>query len=103
MRDLHPQATEHAGHFKAQALAAKCVPAKCVVGAPFYQARLAENFLALVHKVYRAMERHWHRMQRTRSWAGAHLARLPTEQRAYPIAGPKLCLPYGGAAALAML
>ena len=56
-------------------------------------------------KVYRAVERYWHRMLRSRSWAGGGLtwdAFHQIKQRT-PLLRPKLRLPYRELQALAVL
>jgi len=63
---------------------------------------VAGNIWARVH---RAMERYWHRMLRSRSWAGGGLtwdAFYQIKQRT-PLLGPKLRLPYRELQALAVL
>ncbi len=65
---------------------------------------VAGNFRALF-RVYRAVERYWHRMLRTRSWAGAHLTWDAFHQikKRTPLLRPKLRLPYRELQALAVL
>jgi RNA-directed DNA polymerase len=65
---------------------------------------VAGNIRALF-KVYRAVERYWHRMLRSRSWAGSGLtwdAFQQIKQRT-PLLRPKLRLPYRELQALAVL
>ena len=65
---------------------------------------VAGNIRALF-KVYRAVERYWHRMLRSRSWAGGGLtwdAFQQIKQRT-PLLRPKLRLPYRELQALAVL
>jgi hypothetical protein len=65
---------------------------------------VAGNLRALV-KVYRAVERYWCRMLRSRSWAAGHLtwdAFNQIKQRT-PLLRPKLRLPYRELQALAVL
>ena len=64
---------------------------------------IAGNFRAL-HKVYRAVERYWHKMLCSRSWKGA--VRWSVFQRIrtqFPLMRPKLYLPYRELQAIAML
>jgi RNA-directed DNA polymerase len=65
---------------------------------------VAGNIRALF-KVYRAVERHWHRMLRSRSWAGEHLTWSAFHQikQRTPLLRPKLRLPYREIQALAVL
>jgi RNA-directed DNA polymerase len=65
---------------------------------------VAGNIRALF-KVYRAVERYWHRMLRTRSWAGARLTWDAFHQikERTPLLRPKLRLPYRELQALAVL
>jgi hypothetical protein len=65
---------------------------------------VAGNIRALF-KVYRAVERYWHRMLLSRSWAGGGLtwdAFHQIKQRT-PLLRPKLRLPYRELQALAVL
>jgi RNA-directed DNA polymerase len=64
---------------------------------------IAGNFRAL-HRVYRAVERYWHKMLCSRSWKGA--IRWSVFQRIkaqFPLLRPKLSLPYRELQAIAML
>lgn len=65
---------------------------------------IAGNIRAL-QKVYRAVERYWHRMLCSRSWAGRHLTWENFHQRTArtPLLRPKLALPYPALQALAVL
>jgi group II intron reverse transcriptase/maturase len=64
---------------------------------------IAGNFRAL-QKVYRAVERYWHKMLCSRSWKGAICWTLFHQIRARsPILRPKLYLPYRELQAIAML
>jgi hypothetical protein len=56
-------------------------------------------------KVYRAVERYWHRMLRSRSWAGEHLTWAAFHQikQRTPLLRPKLRLPFREMQALAVL
>lgn len=64
---------------------------------------IAGNFRSL-QKVHRAVERYWHKMLCSRSWAG-HITWAAFHQikRVYPILRPKLYLPYKELQALAVL
>jgi len=64
---------------------------------------IAGNIRALL-KVYRAVERYWHRMLCSRSWAGAHLTwdAFHQIQERMPLQRPKLQLPYRALQALAV-
>src|ERR1035438_5393950 len=64
---------------------------------------IAGNIRALL-KVYRAVERYWHRMLCSRSWAGAHLTWDAFHQikERMPLQRPKLQLPYRALQALAV-
>ena len=65
---------------------------------------VAGNLRCLV-KVYRAVERYWHRMLRSRSWAGRRLTWEKYHQikARTPLLKPKLRLPYAELQALAVL
>ena len=65
---------------------------------------VAGNLRCLV-KVYRAVERYWHRMLRSRSWAGRRLTWEKYHQikARTPLLTPKLRLPYPELQALAVL
>jgi hypothetical protein len=65
---------------------------------------VAGNYRCLV-KVYRAVERYWHRMLRSRSWAGSGLTWDMFHQikERTPLLKPKLRLPYWALQALAVL
>ena len=65
---------------------------------------VAGNLRCLV-KVYRAVERYWHRMLRSRSWAGRRLtwAKYHQIKARTPLLKPKLRLPYAELQALAVL
>jgi RNA-directed DNA polymerase len=65
---------------------------------------VAGNLRCLV-KVYRAVERYWHRMLRSRSWAGRALNWSMFNQinERTPLLKPKLRLPYTELQALAVL
>jgi hypothetical protein len=65
---------------------------------------VAGNLRCLV-KVYRAVERYWHRMLRSRSWAGRRLTWEKYHQikARMPLLKPKLRLPYAELQALAVL
>ena len=65
---------------------------------------VAGNLRCLV-KVYRAVERYWHRMLRSRSWAGGRLtwAMFNQLKERTPLLKPKLRLPYPELQALAVL
>ena len=56
-------------------------------------------------KVYRAVERYWHQMLRSRSWAGGHLTWAAFQQvkQRTPLLRPKLRLPYRDMQTLAVL
>src|SRR5262245_32043644 len=56
-------------------------------------------------KVYRTVERYWHRMLRSRSWAGENLTWDTFHQikQRTPLLRPKLRLPYREMQALAVL
>jgi RNA-directed DNA polymerase len=56
-------------------------------------------------KVYRAAERYWHRMLRSRSWAGRRLTwdMFNQMKERTPLLQPKLRLPYPELQALAVL
>ena len=56
-------------------------------------------------KVYRVVERYWHRMLRSRSWAGGRLtwAMFNQLKERTPLLKPKLRLPYAELQALAVL
>ena len=56
-------------------------------------------------KVYRAVERYWRRMLRSRSWAGRRLTWEKYHQikAGTPLLKPKLRLPYAELQALAVL
>jgi RNA-directed DNA polymerase len=64
---------------------------------------IAGNFRAL-HRVYRTVERYWHKMLCSRSWKGAItwsvFQRIRTQ---FPLMRPKLYLPYRELQAIAML
>ena len=64
---------------------------------------IAGNIRALL-KVYRAVERYWHRMLCSRSWAGAHLTwdAFHQIQERTPLQRPKLQLPYRALQTLAV-
>jgi RNA-directed DNA polymerase len=55
--------------------------------------------------VYRAVERYWHRMLRSRSWAGGRLNwdKFHHIKERTPLLKPKLRLPYAALQALAVL
>jgi len=61
--------------------------------------------LRCLAKVYRAVERYWHRMLRSRSWAGGRLtwAMFNQLKERTPLLKPKLRLPYAELQALAVL
>jgi len=65
---------------------------------------VAGNLRGLV-KVYRVGERYWHRMLRSRSWAGRRLTWEKYHQikARTPLLKPKLRLPYAELQALAVL
>jgi RNA-directed DNA polymerase len=65
---------------------------------------VAGNYRCLV-KVYRAVERYWHRMLRSRSWAGRRLTweKYHQIQARTPLLQPKLRLRYAELQALAVL
>lgn len=65
---------------------------------------VAGNIRALF-KVYRAVERYWHRMLRSRSWAASRLTWDTFNQikQRTPLLRPKLRLPYRELQALAVL
>jgi group II intron reverse transcriptase/maturase len=65
---------------------------------------IAGNIRAL-QKVYRAVERYWIKMLRSRSWAGRHLTWTNFNQlkERNPLLRPKLYLPYRALQALAIL
>ncbi|MCA6105435.1 hypothetical protein, partial [Bradyrhizobium australafricanum] len=65
---------------------------------------VAGNLRSLV-KVYRAVERYWRGMLRSRSWAGGHLTWDAFNQikERTPLLKPKLRLPYRELQALAVL
>jgi len=65
---------------------------------------IAGNLRCLV-KVYRAVQRYWHRMLRSRSWAGRALSWSMFNQikERTPLLKPKLRLPYAELQALAVL
>ena len=63
---------------------------------------VAGNIRALF-KVYRAVERYWHRMLRSRSCRWPHLGRLPQIKQRTPLLRPKLRLPYRELQELAVL
>jgi RNA-directed DNA polymerase len=65
---------------------------------------IAGNIRAL-QKVYRAVERYWCKMLRSRSWAGRHLTWevLGQIKERTPLLRPKLYLPYRELQALAVL
>jgi len=65
---------------------------------------VAGNLRCLV-KVYRVVERYWHRMLRSRSWAGRRLTWEKYHQikARMPLLKPKLRLPYAELQALAVL
>ena len=64
---------------------------------------IAGNFRAL-HKVYRAVERYWHKMLCSRSWKGVIKWSVFHRIRAqFPLLRPKLYLPYREWQAIAML
>jgi RNA-directed DNA polymerase len=65
---------------------------------------IAGNIRAL-QKVYRAVERYWCKMLRSRSWAGRHLTWTDFNQfkARTPLLRPKLALPYRALPALAVL
>src|SRR6201997_1817898 len=65
---------------------------------------VAGNLRCLV-KVYRAVERYWRRILRSRSWAGRRLTWEKYHQikARTPLLKPKLCLPYAELQALAVL
>jgi retron-type reverse transcriptase len=65
---------------------------------------VAGNYRCLV-KVYRVVERYWHRMLRSRSWAGSRLTWDMFNQikERTPLLQPKLRLPYAELQALAVL
>ena len=65
---------------------------------------VAGNIRSLL-KVYRAVERYWLKMLRSRSWAGAHLSWEDFNQikQRTPLLRPKLRLPYRELQALAVL
>ena len=65
---------------------------------------VAGNYRCLA-KVYRVAERYWHRMLRSRSWAGSRLTWDMFNQikERTPLLQPKLRLPYRELQALAVL
>jgi hypothetical protein len=65
---------------------------------------IAGNIRAL-QKVYRAVQRYWRKMLRSRSWAGRHLTWIDFNQikERTPLLRPKLALPYQALQALAVL
>ena len=64
---------------------------------------IAGNFRAL-HRVYRTVERYWHKMLCSRSWKGAIKWSVFQRIRAqFPLLRPKLYLPYRELQAIAML
>jgi hypothetical protein len=65
---------------------------------------VAGNYRCLV-KVYRIAERYWHRMLRSRSWAGSRLTWDMFHQikERTPLLKPRLRLPYRALQALAVL
>jgi RNA-directed DNA polymerase len=65
---------------------------------------VAGNFRCLL-KVYRAVERYWQRMLRSRSWAGRRLNwdKFHQIKQRTPLLKPKLHLPYRELQALAVL
>ena len=65
---------------------------------------VAGNIRSLL-KVYRAVERYWLKMLRSRSWAGAHLSWEDFNQikQRTPLLRPKLRLPYRELQQLAVL
>jgi hypothetical protein len=64
---------------------------------------IAGNFRAL-HRVYRTVERYWHKMLCSRSWKGAIKWSVFQRIKAqFPLLRPKLYLPYRELQAIAML
>jgi hypothetical protein len=64
---------------------------------------IAGNFRAL-HRVYRVVERYWHKMLCSRSWKGVIRWTVFRRIKAQsPLVRPKLCLPYRELQASAML
>jgi hypothetical protein len=65
---------------------------------------IAGNIRAL-QKVYRAVERYWRKMLRSRSWAGRHFtwAEFNQLKERTPLLRPKLRLPYQALQAFAVL